>query len=171
MSSFICCQNTRKISLQRYWPDKLHSANRPLHQNSQFFKMRVFGRSTSFRQALTASRNKALPGKKKKKSRTSNNYKPANVLRCVYDRIYVKLSHSVNKLYGYVLQCRHLFLHWLTSHAQGSQGETRAHARDSEATRREEISSDPLASRVRVFCPLFCLSAKVPTPRSLIGEK
>ena len=70
---------------------------------------------------------KQCQAKRKKKSRTSSNYKPANVLRCVYDRIYVKLSHSVNKLYGYVLQCLHLFLHWLTSHAQGSQGETRAY--------------------------------------------
>ena len=113
--------------------------------------MWVFWRSTTFRQAPTASINKALPGKKEKKSQTSSNYKPANVLRCVYDRIYVKLSHSVNKLYGYVLQCLHLFLHWLTSHAQGSQGETRAHAQDAEATRREEISGDPLASRVLWF--------------------
>ena len=74
-------------------------------------KMWVFWRSTTFRQAPTASINKALPGKKEKKSQTSSNYKPANVLRCVYDRIYVKLSYSVNKLYGCVLQCLHFFLH------------------------------------------------------------
>ena len=50
---------------------------------------------------------------------TSSNYKPANVLRCVYDRIYVKLSHSVNKLFGYVLQCLHLFLQcWETNYSK-----------------------------------------------------
>ena len=88
---------------------------------------------------------------------TSSNYKPANVLRCVYDRIYVKLSHSVSKLFGYVLQCLHLFL----------QRRPRD-ARESPAIPLPRVSPDSHAC-ARIS-PSFLPLGESQTPRSLLGE-
>ena len=134
--------------------------------------MLVFRRSTSFRQGLTASRNKALPGKKKKKSDEQQLQTRKCSSMCLrsylcqvtsFSEQVIRLRITMSSLVPPVLRKLRL-----TSHAH-----------DSEDKRCEEISGDPPASRVvlfscartRVVRPPFCLSAKVPTPCSLLGEK